>query len=95
MTQDAQGRTPFDKAASYNPNPAVITTLLNFVEDVNARKEIGRTLLQQAAWLNDNPDVIVTLLTAGADLGALDRWGQALLHKSRPRTPIPKSLPRC
>jgi ankyrin repeat protein len=54
-------------AAANNPNPEVITTLLNAGAEVNAGDTDGRTVLMWAAQDNKNSEVITALLNAGAD----------------------------
>ena len=71
--RDEDQYTPLHRAAEYNENPAVITTLLEAGADVNARNPYQATPLHRAAWSNENPEVIATLLEAGADVNARDK----------------------
>ena len=70
--RDTIGMTPLMRAAQYNENPAVITTLLNAGAKLDDRDEDGVTPLILAASFNKNPEVITTLLNAGAKLDDRD-----------------------
>ena len=52
-------------AAAYNPQPAVIQTLIDAGGDTSASLEDGITALMIAAALNPNPQVVDSLLDAG------------------------------
>lgn len=59
-------------AAGNNPNPEVISTLLNAGADLKAQNEwYGWTPLMVAAGKNQNPEVITTLLGLANDLQRL------------------------
>jgi uncharacterized protein len=70
--------TPLMFAASYNPNPEVISVLLKAGADVKAQDGNGRTALMWAA-ADQNPDVITVLLKAGADVNAHSSVGVSAL----------------
>ena len=61
------GRTPLHVAAFGNPNPTVISVLLEGGADANAKTTTGWTPLHAAAYANSQPDAITTLLNGGAD----------------------------
>ena len=61
------GPTPLMLAARENPNPEVITVLLQAGADVNEKCR-GRGSVIKFAALNPNPEVITMLLQAGADV---------------------------
>ena len=63
-------------AAGLNPNPEVITVLLQAGAHINARAAGGMTPLMWAAARNKNPEVIAALLDAGADTKAKDSQGR-------------------
>jgi ankyrin repeat protein len=67
--------TPLILAASHNPNPDVVTVLVNAGANVNAQDISGRTALMYAAKLF-KPEVITMLLKAGAKVNAQahDGW---------------------
>jgi hypothetical protein len=64
---DAFGQTPLMYAASNNPDPEVITVLVQTGADVNIRTPEGWTALMYAARDNNNPAVATRLLQFGAD----------------------------
>jgi len=64
---DAFGQTPLMYAASNNPDPEVITVLVQTGADVNIRTPEGWTALMYAARDNSNPAVATRLLQLGAD----------------------------
>ena len=57
-------------AAAYNPNPAMVRTLIDHGSDVNAAPADGMTALMAAAGLNSEPAVVASLLAAGARIHA-------------------------
>lgn len=64
---DQFGQTPLMYAASNNPDPEVITALVQVGADVNIRTLAGWTALMYAARDNSNPAVATRLLQLGAD----------------------------
>ncbi len=66
-------------AANANPNPAIITTLLEAGADINARDMAGWSPLMYAA-VNPRAGVMITaLLNAGADARVRDSLGRSAL----------------
>jgi len=63
---DAVGRSVLMLAATTNPDPAVITTLVKAGAKVNFRGPRAWTALMMAAYNNPNPAVVEALLAAGA-----------------------------
>ena len=59
-----------------NPNPEVVTTLLDTGSNIEAVDFMGRTPLMIAAEADPNPEVIIVLLKAGADAKARDKAGK-------------------
>ena len=77
---DSDGETPLAEAARSNPDPAVLTALINAGADVNHRLPTeGQTPLHLATH-NDNHQVIATLLAHGADIEAKDNDGARPFH---------------
>lgn len=64
---DNFGQTPLMYAASNNPDPAVITALVQAGADINIRTPEGWTALMYAARDNSNPAVATRLLQLGAN----------------------------
>jgi hypothetical protein len=64
---DNFGQTPLMYAASNNPDPEVISVLVQTGADVNVRTAEGWTALMYAARDNANPAVTTRLLQLGAD----------------------------
>jgi hypothetical protein len=64
---DSFGQTPLMYAASNNPDPEVITALVQAGADVNIRTPEGWTALMYAARDNSNPAVATRLLQFGAE----------------------------
>jgi len=81
------GTTVLMLAAEDNPNPDVITTLLEAGAEIEARDEIDRTALMFAAEDNPNPDMITTLLRAGAEIEARDDFGYTALIRAAAGNP--------
>ena len=77
-------------AARDNPNPRVVSVLLEAGADIHSKDQKGRTALMQAAMHNSNPEVIATLLKAGADINARDEFLElsalmlAAMHNANP-----------
>ena len=67
--EDSLGDTPLHRAARDNPNPSVITALIEAGADPGAHNRRGFTPLHKAAR-NPNPSVITALIEGGADPGA-------------------------
>ncbi|TFG58603.1 MAG: hypothetical protein E4H36_15220 [Spirochaetales bacterium] len=63
------------KAASYNPNPEVITILLKAGANMDHQDYYGATALMYAAG-SSNPEVFTILLSAGADGTLKDKSGK-------------------
>ena len=70
--------TPLMYAASFNPNPDVITVLLKAGADIKARSNSGTTALMAAAG-DQSPEVITVLLKAGSDINAHNGAGATAL----------------
>ena len=62
-------------AAAYNPNPAMVRTLIDRGSDVNAALADGATALMAAAGLNSEPAVVASLIAAGARIDARSEAG--------------------
>ncbi len=77
--QDMYGATPLMRAAAYNQNPAVVTTLLKARSSINAQDKDGMTPLMWAAKYNQNTAIMAALLLAGADVKARDKDGETPL----------------
>ena len=86
--RDTIGMTPLMRAAVFNENPAVITTLLNAGAKLDDRDKNGMTPLMHAAWINMNPDVITTLLNAGANAKAKSNEGKTAFDYAQNNTKI-------
>ena len=84
------GATPIILAASYNPNPEVVTVLLKAGADVNAKDSNGRTALMWAA--GEDPDVIKVILKAGADVNAQSSVGVTALMYAAEDNPNPEAI---
>ena len=79
--KDGDGNTQLHWAAGSNPDPEVITALVEAGADVKAQGGDGYTPLHVAALNNSNPEVIAALLKAGADLKAVThKHGNMPLH---------------
>jgi FOG: Ankyrin repeat len=83
-----EGITPLHIAAEKNPDPEVITVLLESGADANAKTKAcdswrsDLTPLHQAAAFNPNQEVIRRLLAAGALVNAKAQGGLAPLHSA-------------
>jgi hypothetical protein len=69
-----KSETPLMMAARDNPDPLVITALIQAGADVNAEDDNGGTALMYAAGSNPNPEVVAALVKAGADIHARDSY---------------------
>ncbi|MGA2766282.1 MAG: ankyrin repeat domain-containing protein [Spirochaetia bacterium] len=76
-------------AASDNPDPKVITALLNAGSDIKSCNRDNVTTLMWAAMRNKNAEVIVTLLNAGAEVNAQDSGGRTALTWAAKSNPNP------
>jgi len=70
---DARQMSPLHLAATRNPNPAIIETLVALGADLELRGRDGRTALHMAA--RSNPHAFLALLALGADDTAVDDEG--------------------
>ena len=78
--RDNYGNSPLHWAA-FNPNPAVISLLLDRGADIHAQDKLAAmTPLHWVAQHNENPDVAALLLDRGADVNARSRYGRTPLH---------------
>ncbi len=71
--------TALHLAAVSNPNPEVLSLLLDAGANIEARTELGRTPLRLAAQFNTT-EVVEFLLDAGADSDARSDTGSTVLH---------------
>ena len=74
------GYTPTQLAAQYNPNPAILETLLHMGADPQQRTKDDGTLLHLAVQHNAKPEIIKLLLLSGADPGATNRANESVAH---------------
>lgn len=79
-TYSATSLTPLHFAAASNPNPEVVSTLLEMGAELHAPDHEGKFPLHYAA-MNSNPAVAAALLEAGADVNA-PRGGFTPLHQA-------------
>jgi ankyrin repeat protein len=70
---DENGWTPLMISAYYNPNPMVLSELINAGAEVDARVD-GASPLMFAAANNMNVEVLLVLIDAGADVNARITW---------------------
>ena len=77
--KDESSTTPLMLAAAFNPNPEVITILINAGADIQAQSGDGFTALM-CAVNNQNPEGITTLLKAGADAKAKSKEGKTAFN---------------
>ena len=84
---EAYGLVPLHFAARSNPDPEVITTLVNAGADVNAQDGTGLTSLHYAVVYN--PEVLDALINAGADLNVRESRGETPLHFAAAFSPDP------
>ena len=56
------GWTPLHMAASFNPEPAVVSLLLERGSDIHSIDDLGRTPVQSAAFHNREPAIMELLL---------------------------------
>ncbi len=75
-----RGWTPLHSAARYNPDPRVLTMLVEAGAIVDARDRAGDTPLHWAAAENANVEIIAVLIEAGADVNAKDKFGWLPIH---------------
>ena len=76
------GFTPLMIAASFNPDPEVIITLIDAGADVNAKCRNYNTALHNVPFFipNPNPEMTIALIKAGADVNARNSCGDTPLH---------------
>lgn len=79
-TYSAVSLTPLHFAAASNPNPEVVSKLLELGAELNASDHEGKLPLHHAA-MNASPAVAAALLEAGADVNA-PRGGFTPLHQA-------------
>ena len=90
--EDSLGDTPLHRAARDNPNPSVITALIEAGADPGAHNRRGFTPLHKAAR-NPNPSVITALIEGGADPGARGGVGGITpLHGAAALNPNPSVI---
>ena len=78
---DGRGYLPLELAASWNPNPEVIATLIK--ESSPVQKDNGfTTLLHCAAQSNPHPGSITLFLNLGIDIEAVNRPGKTPLQEA-------------
>jgi len=75
-------RTALMYAAAKNPEPGVVSALLEAGADIQGENDVGWTALMAAAH-NSNPDVTATLLEAGANVHERNRSGRTALMEAR------------
>ncbi len=73
------GMTALMWAANWNPDPEVVSILLQAGADINAKDQDGMTALMYASGWNQEPEVAIRLVQAGADLDARDQDGMTAL----------------
>jgi ankyrin repeat protein len=73
--EDTDNKTPLLWAASYNPDPKVITVLLKAGATLSEVDKEGSTVLMDAAAENPNPDVAALILKDGANIKDQDHNG--------------------
>jgi ankyrin repeat protein len=73
------GQTLLHDAARFNPNPAIISFLIEKGLDISAKDRFDSTPLHCAA-VNENLEILKTLIKQGGDIRAIDSAGQTLLH---------------
>ena len=78
---DHNGETPLHWAARNNPDPAVVTLLLNYGGQVHAKGQYGETPVLLALH-NPEATVLEMLLDRGADINWTDESGATLLHQA-------------
>ena len=86
------GPTPLMYAAESNPNPEVITVLLEAGADVNEKCRGQGSVLRFAAESNPNPKVITVLLEAGADVNERSFSGYTPLMNAAGCNPNPEVI---
>jgi ankyrin repeat protein len=79
---DDDGTTPLMLAASWHPDPAVVTLLVAAGADVHRRDHAGYSALDLAVERRAPPAVIARVLAAGARADALDGSGWRPLDRA-------------
>lgn len=79
VTEDTDNKTPLLWAASYNPDPKVITVLLKAGASLSEVDKEGSTVLMDCAAENTNPDVAALILKDGANIKDQDHNGMTAL----------------
>ena len=69
-------------AAMFNPNPEVVSVLVEAGVNVHTRDNSGNTPLHWAARYNRNPVVVTALVAAGANVHTRDNSGLTPLHEA-------------
>ena len=65
--------------SAHNPNPEVISILLETGANINEGDRFGWTSLMTAAAFNPNPEATAILMKAGSDVNARDELGMTPL----------------
>ena len=74
-TANSRSASLLHLAAAFNPDPDMVTLLLQHRADPEARDREGNTPLHLAARLNGNPEMITRLIKGGSDVNARNSWG--------------------
>ena len=70
-------------AASFNPNPKILSLLLNLGADINGKDHRGSTPLILAAQFGVSSDVIMLLLEKGANAKVKNNRGMTALDYAK------------
>lgn len=70
-------------AASLNPNPSIVSLLVDAGADLGARTVEGWTPLMEAASGSDNVEVVRELLRSGSEVDAVNAVGATALALAR------------